>query len=383
VFIQEHLEALKRGKDYWNEWRASNAEVCPDLSDADLSGFDLSEMNLRRCNLDRIILRKANLYKTEMRFCSLNGADLSDIHLLHGDLADSELIGSILTKASIWDTNMHHSNLSGANLQEASLIRSNLNKVNFENADLSNSDLSWTTMVRANCCRANLSKANLAYSNLTETNFDKANLTGSFIYGISAWGLSLDKAIQNDLIITNHELSYEPVITVDNLEVAQFIHLLLKNERVRQVINTLTTKVVLILGRFLPERKKILDAIKEELRYRDYLPVIFDFERPDNRGLTETVSTLAHLARFIIVDITEPRSMPQELQRIVPDLPSVPVQPILQSSADEYEMFEDFRKYPWVLEVQSYNDVHDLVTSLQNKVIIPVEAKIKSKKKML
>ena len=57
---------------------------------------------------------------------------------------------------------------------------------------------------------------------------------------------------------------------------------------------------------------EILNAIRKELRQRDYLPVLFDFEKPASRDFTETVSTLAHLARFIIVDITEARSVPQD-----------------------------------------------------------------------
>lgn len=55
------------------------------------------------------------------------------------------------------------------------------------------------------------------------------------------------------------------MITVDNLEVAQFIYLLLNNEKIRQVIDTITSKVVLILGRFTDERKSVIDAIREEL----------------------------------------------------------------------------------------------------------------------
>ena len=50
--------------------------------------------------------------------------------------------------------------------------------------------------------------------------------------------------MQKNLIITPHG---EPAITVDNLEVAQFIYLLLNNESVRRVIDTITSKVVLIL----------------------------------------------------------------------------------------------------------------------------------------
>jgi hypothetical protein len=152
---------------------------------------------------------------------------------------------------------------------------------------------------------------------MVETNLENAILTGCNIYGISAWELKLKDAKQIDLVITPEG---ESAITVDNLEVAQFIYLLLRNENVRNAIDTITSKVVLILGRFTPERKAVLDAMKEELRKRDYLPVLFDFEEPKSRDLTESVSTLAHMARFVIADITEARSIPAELERIVPQL---------------------------------------------------------------
>jgi hypothetical protein len=93
---------------------------------------------------------------------------------------------------------------------------------------------------------------------------------------------------------------------VDNLEVDQFIYLLLNNQKIRDVIDTITSKVVLILGRFKPERKVILDVLRDQLRKHNYTPVLFDFEKPTIRDLTETVNTLAHLVRFIIVDLTDP-----------------------------------------------------------------------------
>jgi hypothetical protein len=92
----------------------------------------------------------------------------------------------------------------------------------------------------------------------------------------------------------------------------------LNNEKIRHVIDTITSKVVLILGSFTRERKVVLDTIREELRKRDYLPILFDFEKPASKDRTGTVSTLANLARFIIADLTEPSSVPHELATVAP-----------------------------------------------------------------
>ena len=46
---------------------------------------------------------------------------------------------------------------------------------------------------------------------------------------MSVWGLKLEEIKQQDLVITRTD---EPAITVDNTEVAQFIYLLLHNQKV-------------------------------------------------------------------------------------------------------------------------------------------------------
>src|SRR5213076_2768093 len=110
----------------------------------------------------------------------------------------------------------------------------------------------------------------------------------------------------------------EPVVTVDDLEVGQFIYLILNNSKIRNAIDTIGAKGVLILGRFTKERKAVLDAIRTKLRELHFVPMMFDFERPTQRDFTETIKTLAGLSRFIVADITNPKSSPLELQAIMP-----------------------------------------------------------------
>src|SRR5215204_4456893 len=260
-----------------------------------------------------------------------------------------------------WHPGYHYEglDLSGVNLSKVDLSGAILIEANLSGADLS---------------RADLSDADLRYSALVKTNLTGTTRTGCRVYGISAWNLKLEGAIQRNLNVSDY---LEPAVMVDNLEVAQFIYLLLNNERIRQVIDTITSKVVLILGRFTADRKAVLDAIRDELRERDYLPILFDFEKPAGRDLTETISTLAHMARFIIADITEAKSIPQELQAIVPNLPSVPVQPLLLTSEREYGMFEHFKRFPWVLDTYYYDNLNDALASVEDKVISPAEAKVR------
>ena len=199
-----------------------------------------------------------------------------------------------------------------------------------------------------------------------------ANLTGCTVYGISAWNINLTGAQQSDLVITADN---EPVITVDKLEVAQFIYLLLHNEKIRHVIETITSKAVLILGRFTPERKAVLDAIREELRKRDRLPILFDFTPPTGPTLLETVLTLAHMARFIIADLTDAKSILQELTAIVPYSPTLVVQPIILASQEEPGMWDFFRRFPWVLEPYRYHSLDEVRASLEDKIIAPAARK--------
>src|SRR5207342_3841558 len=133
---------------------------------------------------------------------------------------------------------------------------------------------------------------------------------------------------------------------------------------------------MLILGRFTQERKPVLEALRGELRQRKYLPILFDFEKPRSRNTDETITLLARMARFIVADISDAKSVLQELRAIVPDLPSVPVQPIILAVQEEPGMFDFYRNFRSVLNVYRYASQEQLLADLGEKVIRPAELKV-------
>ncbi len=384
----------------WNAWREENPELSPNLSELTLSRRHLEGVNLSRCNLsgthfNRTDLRNANLFRANISNASLKeaildganccemyaaGADLGVAQLARADVRDANLADAHLTGANLNGADLSRSDLSRANLFQASLARAtlrnaklawcNLTEVNLVEANLQSCDMTGVNIIEADLTAADLRSANLRYARFIESKLDLANLSGCRVYGVSVWNVTSENAIQSDLIITPAD---EVTISVDTFEVAQFIYLLLNNSNVRKAVDTISSKVVLILGRFAPERIAILQVVKECLRARGYLPLLFDFLAPSTRDLTETIATLAHLSHFVLADLTDARSLPQELMAIVPNLPSVPIKPLLLESQSEYGMFEHFKRYPWVLETSLYRNADHLLNLLSHDLIESIE----------
>ncbi|HEY3443606.1 MAG TPA: pentapeptide repeat-containing protein [Paludibaculum sp.] len=346
----EHVRLFTAGTDIWNDWRRANPQIAPDLcgtmltTGATYEKVNFSGVNLSYCNFSRCHIRSCDFTRAKLIWASFDGAKIVTSNFAEADLTNAECVN-----AYVLECDLSHSKLDRVNFTLATIHRSVLNS-------------------------AEVLNANLDHCRFVQVDVEGAVFRACHVHGVSAWCLEGTPGLQQNLYINRDD---QPSVTVDTLEVAQFIYLLLNNEKIRHVIDTITSKVVLILGRFTPDRKAILDAIRDELRKRDYLPVLFDFEKPSNRDITETVSTLAHMARFVIADITDAKSIPQELMAIVPTLPSVPVQPLLLASQQEYGMFEHFRRFPWVLKPFLYEDQDGLLAVLNDKVIGPAEAKAK------
>jgi hypothetical protein len=322
-----HVERLETGVEAWNAWRASNPGERPDLREATLPGL--------------------NLKRFDLTFADLDGANLHRSQLREANLADATLRGAYLRNAS----------LPGARLMRARMRDANLTKAYMRGADLTGAEL-----VNVDFSRAVLVDARLR----------GADLSMARVYGTSVWDVQIDESTtQRDLVITPVN---QPALTVDDLEVAQFIYLLLHNPSIRRVIDTITSKVVLILGNFRDDRKRALDAIRDDLRRRDYVPILFDFDRPRSKDLTGTIETLARMARFIIADVTDPRSVPHELATLVPHLRTTPIALIRMRGGEGYALMGDYGAYPWVLPTFEYESVSSLIANL-TRVVEPADLK--------
>jgi len=432
--IPEHVAIFKQGTEVWNKWRKENPKIKPDLSEYQCKDFGeasilhqlidetdpwhkvvnsntvtftitqvkmqkliqtkndeplgLVGINLQGVNLHKAVLVDENLLYADFRdanlsLANLSGSCLAKCNFNNADLSYAYIIDSDITKSIFDCANLHGACLAASNLTEAKIRRSNLinanfNWVNFTDAIIIEAKMMQSTFVGANfnncyLVRSSLQGSNLSGSSLIRTDLSETSISDCRIFGINIWGIQKENLSQKSLIITPEN---EPKITVDDLETAQFIYLLLNNQAFRNVIETFTSKAVLILGRFTEERKRVLDAMRDELRNRDFLPILFDFEKPSTRNLTETISILAKLSRFIIADLTDAKSIPQELSHIIPFIPTLPVMPIILQGQREYAMFEHWRPYPWVLPIYEYQDESQLIATFSTGVIEPAEKKL-------
>jgi uncharacterized protein YjbI with pentapeptide repeats len=338
------LALLRRlgSAEAWNRWREQHPNIQVDLQGQNLYGLFAElggapfAVKGARARLRGINLRAANVRSAFLEFADLGSADLRE----------ADLEGAILTDAILDESNIESANLRDANLRRASLRN------------------------------AKLRDSNLMYAQFNGANLSGTDLDGANIYGTSAWNVSVDdRTSQRALRVANYG---EPAITVDDLEVAQFVYLLVNRQKVRQVIDTLTSKVVLILGRFTEERKAVLDAMRDALRRRGLIPILFDFDRPASKDLTGTVETLARMARFIVADLTDPSSVPHELATVVPFLRTTPVVLLRLEGSGGYSMIEDLAvAYDrWVIPVADYANPEALIRGIDDYVVSPANARL-------
>jgi uncharacterized protein YjbI with pentapeptide repeats len=337
------LSILDEGLEVWNAWRSEHPSESIDLSFADLRNMEFGLMPaLRRADARGLIPKGASW---PFIYNEIVGYDVMPLNLRAANLRGTKLDGADLIKAQC-----QGADFSNATLRAANLHRADLSSVKFFDADLS---------------RADLRGANLSAAIFVRTNLDGTDLGYSDVYGISVWGSKGTPADETDLRVTP---SGERDVRTDSLALAQLMYFLLREERARDLIDTVTQRLVLLLGNFKEERKAVLQAARSALRDMGFMPVIFDFEGPSSKDTTGTVETLARLSRFIVADLTDPSSIPHELATTVPFLRTTPVLLFRKKDAGGYSMASDLTAYPWVVGIKEYATSDLLVSQLRDFV---------------
>jgi uncharacterized protein YjbI with pentapeptide repeats len=380
--MREQLEIIEQGVETWNEWRETNPNVRPNLRGADLRGAslqlaDLSRAYLRGTSLRGVDLRLANLSRTDLREADLSEARLYGVDLRGANLRLTNLREADLRGARLYEADLRGADLNGADLRGAHLRLTNLRETDLREADLRGANLRGANLYGANLRRANLYGADLRGVSLVKTNLKGADITRCAVYGVSVWNIELDKeTIVKDLIIT---ADGEPIVMVDDLEVAQFVYLLLNHDKLRNVLDAVIEKGVLILGRFGGGELEVLRAMADRLRDLDYTPIIFDFERPRDHDYTETIMTLVGMVRFVIADLSGP-SVPKELYATVTHTKR-PFVPILETGYKQYSLFTDLLENQNVFEPVEFESQEQLLALLPERIVAPAEAYVENKDK--
>jgi hypothetical protein len=131
---EEHFARFLQGVTAWNAWRNKNAEIMPNLDEANLNWENLTGFNLSMADLTRAALRQADL--TRM--------DLTGVRLIEASLTGALLTGANLTGANLTRADLREANLTGAALTGARLIDVDLSRADLTKTDLTKAEIGWT-----------------------------------------------------------------------------------------------------------------------------------------------------------------------------------------------------------------------------------------------
>lgn len=323
--MDDHVTRILEGAKAWNAWRGEQryplSFTTPNWYKGLTKGqnlFDFSEINLS----------DITIYNAFAEGLNLSGGIFHRTHFEEGDFSRADFSNAVFV-----DTKFNKTILTNANFEGASFVNCNLNRVN-----------------------------------LTQANFCVKEIRDTVVYGISAWDLlTCDDMQQSNLVIERTYDLYSDLISngriplsVDNIELAQFIHYLSNHKKMRDTLNILNAKGVLLLGRFNDGGLERLYKLREWLQQKGYMPMIFDFARPDSLDLTETIITMSGLSKFIVADLSG-GSVPHELYAINSNFRK-PV--VAYSKGSAYAMFHDLkRKNPYLVSFEIDQD-DDIIAKL-------------------
>ena len=390
---ERHLAILKeslarRSPRLWNRWRAQHPSIVPDLrglwmTGGFLRGFDLTRARLDGADFERTDIAGVRFERASLKDANVRYANLSGVRADRSDLSGADFRGATLAHGRFTRATC----LPGTSALGTSFVHANLREADFTGAVMREARLSDADLTQTMLDRADLQGALLNDAILDRTSLVGARLGGAHIFGTFVRGVKVDKTTEQDGLFLDVHVVWERAgrprrtrrssglemvefVEVDDIQLAQFHNIVDEWGAVGRLLAATTQRVVLILGRFRPRRKRVLQALADALRNRGKIAVIFDFPSPADREISDTVRFIAGMSQFIVVDMTDASSVPLELQATIPEL-MVPVLPIVQSGRPIFSMFSDLqRRYSWIQPPVSYDSAQQLVEHVDEAIIL-------------
>lgn len=201
----EYIELLSRGAKAWNEWRINYPFKAPCLREVNFvnafsgSGFyNLPEFY--GVNFSDVDFNCSSFRNSTFCDCTFDGAKITF----------SDLVDAYFQSCTFKNVNMRVCKIGSAHFIDCIFEDSDLSYCSAENTSFHGSSFKNTAL------------ENISF---VKSDFSNTVLDGCRVYGISSWNLNLDNSEQRNLVITKKN---EPEITVDNIELAQFLYLMIK-----------------------------------------------------------------------------------------------------------------------------------------------------------
>lgn len=309
----------------------------------------LLDCTFRSCNFWRAVFSPRIARGTVFDECKFDKVRMSE------NMDATAFVRCSLREGRLQKVSFSNSRFHDCSLRDADLTGSDLKGVRFERCDLRNAILRQAQLQGATFANCDLRGATFSDADITGLNIGQCK-----IYGISLWGATGEVASAQSLSLARDE-GFD-AIEIDGLHIANFVSSLLEGNGARDLVDGLSSSMVLVLGRFARPHKEVLDGIRVRLRELGYSAVVFDSSPPANRDASETISILARLSRFVIADLTEPRSAPYELGQFIADC-RTPVQ-VVSRGEGPFSMFSDLEKYPWVMPGKCFPEGEALLSEV-------------------
>jgi len=362
-----------------------------DFSESTISGCDFSRSVLDNCTFNRSTIQKCSMLHTRFEHTSAIGARFTLTHLQFANLRyvnfnDASFSGGCLMNSDMYvahfeNAHFHHlqmgwTKITDGHFNGARFISAKLEEVQFKDVELrgahfEDADACGARFLYVKMQHSSWINACLRHAHFFEVCCDGAVFDRCKILGIGICRVSGKPSLQRDL---NCGGDKEPLL-VDDLRLAPFIHELRYEDGFGRFADALTSKVVLILGRFSDARMPLLERIHGRLRALGYIPQLIKFPCDGLLDPGSVVNIAAMCSRFVIADVSDAREVIREVVGILSQLRPVVVKPIMEVGQVEPISFvwEKRSQRIHLLPPYEYPDADTLIANLSSAIIQPCE----------